>query len=647
MKRQDINVRVLLVALVPALTIALLLSLYFARERLVDLERSLSERGAALARQLAPAAEFGVFSGNRELLERLAAAVANETGVTAVTIRDSAGNVLANSGGIRIPPMHDDTVRATKQSEEDAGDTLVSSSPILQSRVELEEFFTTSLRDGESGRNTLEPKLLGVVYVAISKLSITAQRRRLFVETLVITLLILAANVFIAVRMSRSVSRPIVKLTQAVQEIADGNLDTRVAPDSDGVIRGLEVGVNVMAAALKSAHADLEQRITLATVELERKKEEAERANRAKSRFLAAASHDLRQPLHALGLFVASLRDKSLPPEAARIASQIERSVAAMQELLEALLDISRLDAGGVVPAVTEFPVERVLSAIETHFAPTAHGKALSFRKVSCKAIVRSDSVLLERMLMNLVSNAVRYTAQGRILVGCRRCGNDLRVEVWDTGVGIPESEQRYIFDEFYRVARGEDGGLGLGLAIVDGFARLLEHEITIRSKPGHGSTFAVRVPRVAREFVNDGEVARLDAVGFAGASVMVIDDDSTALSSTKMLLESWGCKVYSASSGSEAQTQLSGLGDRFPQFVICDYRLSARETGIDVLTQLRDRFLPDIPAILISADTSAEVAAAAKQSGYPLLHKPLRPAKLRSLALHLLHRTGKQHDRR
>jgi signal transduction histidine kinase/CheY-like chemotaxis protein len=642
MKRPDITIRMLRVAMVPALTIALVLTFYFSRQRLEDLELSLKERGAAFARQLALAAEFGVYSGNRDELQRLVAAVSSEEGVTAITIRDATGAELANSRWKETPAMDDKAVRTSAQQEVDHGRTLVSSSPILQNQVYLEEFFNEPMIEVDP--SVTRAKVLGRVYVAMSKGALSAQRERLFIETLAITLLIFIASVFIALRMSRNVSRPIARLTEAVQKIAEGDLDTRVVPDSDGVVRALEDGVNIMARTLKSAHADLEQRVADATVEVEHRREEAERANQAKSKFLAAASHDLRQPLHALGLFVAGLQERSLPPEAHRVAQQIERSVVAMQDLLEALLDISRLDAGGVAPNVSDFSVKRLLSAMETHFASSAQAKSLAFRIVPSRAAVRSDPILLERILLNLVSNALRYTERGTVLLGCRRRGPDLLIQVWDTGVGITQPGLGHIFDEFYRVpgnktSASQEPGLGLGLAIVDRFARLLGHTIEVRSQPGKGSMFSVRVGRAPYAAPAHEEVTGPGDAWLAGISVLVIDDDAAVRSAAATLFEGWGCEVATASDGAEARALLSRSPLSPPQLIVCDYRLSHEENGIDLLNQLRVDVADDIPAILVSADTTVEVANAAAANGYPLLHKPLRPAKLRSLALHLLTR--------
>jgi signal transduction histidine kinase/CheY-like chemotaxis protein len=643
MTNRNINVRVLQIALIPALIVSLLLSLYFGGQRVADLEQGLDDRAAAIARQLAPAAEFGVRSGNRDVLNRLVTAVSSEQGVTSVVICDAAGTILAQVGEID-PTLAPRIARgAAIQGETDDERTLIASSPILRSGILVDDIGVSTRRTALLVR---EPQPVGRIYVSMSKEIITQQRHRLFLETLAITLLILTANVFIAIRMSRTVSRPMMRLTDAVQKISQGDLATRVTPDSAGLVRTLEDGVNTMAQTLESARAHLERRIADATIELEHRRQEAEHANRAKSRFLAAASHDLRQPLHALGLFVASLQGKALAPEAQQIVHQIERSIVAMQDLLESLLDISRLDTGGIAPNVIDFPLQRVFSTLESQFTPLARAKSLNLRIRATRAHVRSDPAMVERIVMNLMSNALRYTERGTVLIGCRRRGTDVCIEVWDTGIGIAPHEQKRIFDEFYRINRAEvrpqqHPGLGLGLAIVEGFARLLGHNIAVRSQPGRGSVFSIRLPRAADMTSAFGEMPddlpRTLNDNLSGVTVLIVDDDESARNAAATLFGTWGCDVYTAASGNEAQRMLSTAAMDSPQLILCDYRLSHEETGIDALKRIGTIDGIAIPAILVSADLSADVAEAARANGYPLLNKPLRPAKLRALVQHLL----------
>jgi signal transduction histidine kinase/integral membrane sensor domain MASE1 len=368
-------------------------------------------------------------------------------------------------------------------------------------------------------------------------------------------------------------------------------------------------------------------------------------ANRAKSRFIAAASHDLRQPLHALGLFVDRLHGRVKAAERSSIVKQIDAAVAAMDELFNELLDISKLDAGVLTPTISDFPIAHVLKRTESTFAATARKKGLSLRILSNSAWVRSDSILLERILLNLVSNAVSYTASGGIVVGCRRRGGQLRIEVWDSGPGIPKDQHQNIFAEFHQLGGPQHerrSGLGLGLAIVDRLRRLLDHQIELTSALGKGSRFSVIVPLVAAQALTaEPKPSVYAALGsISGKLIVVIDDDALVLDSMRGLLRSWGCDVVTAAS---AHVALAGLAerDRTPDLIISDYRLSDGQNGIEAIEKLREAFNLSIPAFLISGDTAPELLREARASGYHLLHKPVRPRALRAMLGRFLNKHG------
>jgi signal transduction histidine kinase/CheY-like chemotaxis protein len=373
-------------------------------------------------------------------------------------------------------------------------------------------------------------------------------------------------------------------------------------------------------------------------MELAERNREVERANIAKSRFLAVASHDLRQPLHALNLFAAQLRDQTDPADRARLVARIDAAIESMNELFNALLDISKLDAGVLAPDITEFPVGHLLARIETTFAAAAREKGLRLRVLPSRAWIRTDAILLERILLNLVSNAIRYTSRGGVLVGGRRRGDSMRIEVWDSGIGLAEDQHRSIFGEFYQVdapSPGGRAGLGLGLSIVDGLCRLLGHPIDLASRPGKGSRFAVSVPWAsAREQPAESTVT-LDAVANPARDklIVVVDDDALVLDGMRGLLQGWGCRVVTADSHDAA---LAGLADR-PNLVISDYFLANGTTGIDAIARLRSAFADPIPAFLVSGDTTSERMREAEASGLPLLHKPVNPMALRSMVNRLL----------
>jgi signal transduction histidine kinase len=434
--------------------------------------------------------------------------------------------------------------------------------------------------------------------------------------------------------LARRMVIPIRALRDGAARIGSGDLNQRIAIRTGDEFQALGDQFNSMAAQLQDWHATLEGKV-------EERTQQLKLANLAKSRFLAAASHDLRQPLHALGLFVAQLRDNMSAQERSRIVECINASVAAMNELFNALLDISKLDAGALTPNVTEFPVAQLLDRIESTFAEPAREKNLSFRVLPSASWVRSDFILLERILFNLVSNAVRYTSQGGVIVACRKRGEQLRIEVWDTGPGIPEDQRQNIFSEFYRLGepeRDQRAGLGLGLAIVERLCTLLAQPIELRSVVGRGSRFTVVASQApVRTTVAERPVAARDPIDVSdGKLVVVIDDDPRVLDGMRGLLRSWGCRVISDDT---ATAVIKGLGACSPDLIISDYRLSDGKTGIEAIAQVRHEFGCAIPAFLISGDTHSDALHQARANGLHLLHKPVDPMTLRAMVNRMLRR--------
>jgi signal transduction histidine kinase/CheY-like chemotaxis protein len=383
-----------------------------------------------------------------------------------------------------------------------------------------------------------------------------------------------------------------------------------------------------------------------AEANLAEKSRQLEMADRYKSHFLASASHDLRQPLHALNLFVAQLQTEKKPTERKRLVSRIDAAVASMNELFEALLDMTKLEAGILQANPADLPVQRLLDGIETTFAALADKKGLSLRVVPCSAWVRSDPILLERILFNLVGNAVRYTARGGVVVGCRRRATQLRIDVCDTGAGIPEDQRQSIFSEFYQLATpapDRKAGLGLGLAIVDRLGRLLDHPVQLQSNPGRGSRFSVSVPLAAELRDTVPLPVALQATDLArGKRVMVIDDDVLVLDGMRGILQSWGCRVHTASSGAAALASVADGGVP-PDLIISDLRLADGESGIEVIERLHEALGAPIPAFVISGDTAPERLREASAGGYHLLQKPVSPMTLRTT----LNRLLKSHEAR
>lgn len=435
------------------------------------------------------------------------------------------------------------------------------------------------------------------------------------------------AGLFLARRMVG----PIRALRDGAARIGRGDLNQKISINTGDELQALGDQFNSMAAQLNELYTTLESKVEQRTLQLEL-------ANQAKSRFLAAASHDLRQPLHALGLFVAQLRSTASTNERTHIVDRVDAAIGTMNELFNALLDISKLDAGLLSPKLSDFPVSQLLRRIETTFAGTAREKGLSFRVSPSDAWIRTDFILTERILLNLVGNAVRYTSHGGIVVGCRKRDGWLKIEVWDTGPGIPADQHQKIFGEFYRMNETRHGaGLGLGLAIVDRLCGLLGHPIELISTVGRGSRFAISLPSVRPQTkVLDSAHELVAAVDtFKDKFIVVIDDDPLVLDGMCGLLRSWGCRVVTAEDGG-AIGNVVRQGS-VPDLIVSDYHLSEGRTGLDAIGELRNAFRIDIPAFIISGDINPEPLQSARERGFHLLHKPVAPMTLRAILNQML----------
>lgn len=373
-------------------------------------------------------------------------------------------------------------------------------------------------------------------------------------------------------------------------------------------------------------------------VALEKARHVAEEANRSKTQFFAAASHDLRQPLHAMGLFATALAEKAHEPAVADMVASINTSVQALEGLFNELLDISKIDAGVVQPQLRRFALAPFMDRLRADFEPLAREKGLSLRMHASPCVVESDPVLLERIMRNLVSNALRYTDRGGVLVGCRRRGDAMRLEVWDTGIGIPEDMRERIFDEFVQVgnpARTGGRGMGLGLSIVRRLCALLGYRMEVASRRDHGSRFSFAVPAAAAseiEAPQDRPPQPADG-NLAGRLVVVIDDDVSIVEGMKALLTGWGTQVIGSADGSDVLDAVY-RAERLPDLIIADYRLGREKDGMDVIRELREALDPEIPAILVTGSTTPETLAIAAQNNIAMLLKPVLPQTLRELAL-------------
>ena len=362
----------------------------------------------------------------------------------------------------------------------------------------------------------------------------------------------------------------------------------------------------------------------------------AEQANLAKSKFLAAASHDLRQPIHAQGLFLDVLARTGLDAHQQEVLDSARSAWLASSDMLNTLLDFSRIEAGVVRPNPHPFRLQPLLYKIENDLAPLADAKGLLYRTRETELAVHSDPALLELVLRNLVSNAIRYSEVGGVLVACRRRGATVVLEVWDTGIGIAAADRAEIFREFHQLGTAErdrSQGLGLGLSIADGLARALGHPLSLASTPGRGSVFRITVPLADPAAADVGPAPLTPRL--TKRRVLIIDDDAAVRSGMAQLLRSWGCECDAAETVDEALELAARVT---PELIISDYRLKGPRTGADAIAALRERLGVMVPALIITGDTAPERLREATASGIALLHKPLTPDQLQRALVELVH---------
>ncbi|PZQ18749.1 MAG: hybrid sensor histidine kinase/response regulator [Rhodanobacter denitrificans] len=390
---------------------------------------------------------------------------------------------------------------------------------------------------------------------------------------------------------------------------------------------------------LRSLADALEHRVAERTRDLAQAKREAEEANRYKSRFVASAVHDLLQPLNAARMFLSVLRGRIEDDPGRQIADHVDHALNAQDEILNSLLDIARLEAGTLQTQVRDFRLGPLLQTLGREFGILAAGRGLVLEAVAADPVVRSDETLLRRIVQNFLSNAVRYTPRGRIVLGCRRTGTDVRIEVHDQGPGIPESLHAQIFEEFHRLDNGDgnDRGAGLGLAIVDRIGRLLGHRIGVRSELGRGSVFSVTVPlgdvAAVRSEATDAE-APGDASPLHGVRVWCVDDDPRVCEATRALLQRWRCRVELAGGPHEARAACRP--DAPPDLVLLDVRMGETD-GPALYAELCAGWACAPPLVLVTAERDPALRALAHERGWGFLHKPVRPPALRALMTQLI----------
>ncbi len=610
---------------VPCAAVAIALTAWFTHSRLRTLDTAFDAEGQAVARQVAAMSDLSLYAGDVPALQNVANAALRGGQVVRIEISNSAG-VFVTAGSSTAPmerlrmftaPV---TVREASRASAfaPAGSTVVGDTPIGV----VQTFRDTT----EYGRERTRSLMAGIGIALVALLAAWASVRH----------------------MARAVASPLRRVSRTVAMLKAGNFDarcdvvgcdTRAEQDVQAVPRGTHEVANLahdidrLAERLQRNQQVSEERVREATAVALQRMAEAEQAALSRARFLAAASHDLRQPLHAMGLFIDGLLPTATPAQRPAV-QRLQESTEFMGVLLDDLLEISRLDAQVLTPAITAVSLAMLFDQLEAQ-----HGSQASEARVRLvwrdhDLAVRSDPALLLRIVGNLVSNAVRHAPlDGTVLVMARRRAGSVRIEVRDNGVGIAPIHQGRIFEEFYQVANTERDrrqGFGLGLAICARIARLLGTRIAVRSALQNGSTFSLDLPEARRADLAPPMPQPVTPSVLAHLRCLVVDDDLAILESSRMLLEQWGCQVNVATTFAEAVALLDEPGARF-DVLLCDLQLAGDEDGMTVIEAAR-KLQPEALAVLVSGATGPEVLQRLRQGGVMLLTKPVAPAKLRAL---------------
>lgn len=625
----------MMIAVIPILLMSVLLEGYSLHERFNDLNHSLIDRSRSLARQLAATSEYAVFSGNDGLLKRYLDATLAQRDVKRVVFHDGSGKTLMDSAEKR--GTGEPIVAAIGPSNPVYEDqrSLWIYEPIVPTEIKLDN----PGDDADAGRSGIQA--LGAVLIEVSKDRLNKSKTETLAVGLLITVSVCLVSLLIAFRVARKITGPIMELNRVIRGIGEGRLDARVGKFEVNELDRLAEGVNTMCRLLLEERGSLRVRIETATDEIRRKKEQAENASQEKSRFLAAAGHDLRQPLAAANLFIDALKLTQPTPKQDEIINRLDQSMSTFNGMLDALLNISKLDAGAVKPEYRTITVTELFTWLERNCQPLAGEKRLGFRlyfPVRETLAVHGDIGLVKSVLVNLVSNAIKYTSRGAILISVRRRGTDAWFQVWDTGVGIPNEFIKRIFDEFYQInnpQRDRTRGLGLGLSIARRALSVMGGEITCRSQVGRGTVFGFRLPlenlprgAVWHAAVGAAREEPLDASFARGKRFVLVEDDSLVAQAMVNLLEGIGGEVKRFHN---AEDVLSHPGIADVDCFISDYMLAGAQNGIQLLNQLRQKLGRPINAVLMTGDTSPAFMVELTDCAWTVLHKPVKLTDLMS----------------
>ncbi|SEB21389.1 ATP-binding protein [Variovorax sp. YR216] len=611
---------------VPCVIVALALTGWFTHSRLDALESAFDAEGQAVARQVAAMSDLSLYAGDVPALQNVANAALRGGQVTRVEISNSAGVFV--SAGPKTAPM---------------GELRMFTAPVTLREASRATAFAPA------GSTTAGDASIGLVQTFRDTTAYAHERTRLLMAGIGIALLALLAAWAWVRHTARAVAQPLRRISRTVAALEAGLFDARCnvvtsgsdEDDDDAGIRrrtrhefaNLAHDINRLAERLQRNQQISDEQVREATAVALQRMAEAEQAALSRARFLAAASHDLRQPLHAMGLFIDGLLPTASPTQRPAVL-RLQEATDFMGVLLDDLLEISRLDAQVLTPAIAGVSLASLFDQLEAQHAAAAAAARVRVVWKDRGLAVNTDPALLLRIVGNLVSNAIRHTpTDGTVLVVARRRGGAVRIEVRDNGVGIAPIHQTRIFEEFYQVANTERDrrqGFGLGLAICARIALLLGTRIKLRSALQAGSTFSLDLPIAHPRLVAAPAKEAAAAAPLAGLHCLVVDDDPAILDGSRTLLELWGCQVDCASTRKEALTRLDKTNAHF-DVVLCDLQLDGEEDGMEVIEDTR-RLQPDALAVLVSGATGPEALQRLRKGGVMLLTKPVAPAKLRAL---------------
>jgi len=517
---------------------------------------------------------------------------------------------------------------------------LVVNNLFAEKNIEILTIHMNDLNEISSTENLLlaqagkvNSELESIIFASKSKITYVERIANSYIViTSLIALLFVISMVLVIVRMN--ISKPLQLLTDSINRYTP--LHKVEEFEDEKVILAREDELGRMGRSFNRLKQDLWEQ----SEGLQNAKIDADRANKAKSLFLASASHDLRQPLNAMQMYIAALQSKVKDKEIMRIIEDINSVSISTARLLNALLDVSELEVGAIKPRFESFSVNNMLISIFQSFLPLAKDKGLNFRVVPSSLYVRSDPALLERILGNFMSNAIRYTNKGSVLIGCRKRGDKVVIEVWDTGCGISDDQMSLIYEDFYQIEnkeRDRGKGLGLGLALAKRLSESLEHKIVSKSTFGSGSCFSVLVNIGEKTVDENQDESFMNIMNLSGANILLVEDDMDVLKATKQLLESWGCKVKTARNKDEVMNLIKENPYDNPDIILADNRLPGDASGIDITYLIQEKLQVSIPCVIMTGDVERNHVQSIIDQGFPVLLKPIQPAKFRAMLSHLI----------